>query len=1598
MASQKGIPIKCNTDLSPDYFDEFTAVFIKNLSTYIGANNEIGAATAGQNVAVLKPLQANEIYCNLANEPDPGQNICVGAKGFPQVNRVYVWVWNPNGNHFIYRINGDTRTCEMVKIDPCFNFQLDPKHFIHDTAAWLEVFTLVDPDTGLEVVKEELYWTDGFNYQGYLRVQDSIDTNGFDETLYPYFKGNYDKCNLVRMGIPTPKSCIEIQEIPVKDDYVTVQSFSNVNIRFASPNIIIVNSSLNVNILPNDKIVIPLGNIISGEYLVQSIFTNSTTSTIMLQGSPFVSSGFVDADFLISRLSGIGVNNNLLFNTWQFRVSYVDVWGRVSLWGIISDMYIPGINDCIATSSNLARCLNLIFSAGDPTINSIDIAYRNCNDETWRKETTLFLYNGSNIGKWWLRQRNPDIEYDPVTNRISYKFCRDKECEAIAVEETNMLQPALPKTSQALVKLPNLLAVANNKDGFNPFPKSLRDKFGLEVLPPPATDLGLRNITIYCPIWNSAEPAFFSVSKGRNGYFFGNNTLIPLIGIQGPAETIYQQSFKNLEQSGFNGYLVGGGSCISTQVYFDENGVMLDDPLHNKGLVAFNQTNPVPHFTLQKFVFNNVPKGKYVFRLASHLSDSTTDPNYRQTSTTVWGRCNYSRTGGDPRDAYFNIDLQNRQASQELVIDVCNGNYNTLDINEILVILDMSAAVNGQPTQASCGYVYETSKNRKDELPIELAYVTYTGGQFGSGITDHNGFYYYGTRGSNRDLIISIRDNCTTKQMVVPQTTAAGTEFRNFIADTNFPGYSNRQCNRVFIKGQLLLNNSNIGVSNVAVVLTRGYTAITDDDGYFEIIAHDYVKGLLRLDKVIISPAGCAYTAAGGGCLPDFQINFTVCVGGCPERKIDVGTGVLVYETQRGLLSGGSYSGFVSGYDWLGRKTFAQPIKNITIPSVIQSQSIAPSVISGTIDPTAVFPDEIKYITYSISEETTIDKYLSWIVDRFEFIDNTGAINNVTPSQIRIYYQSIIEYSAVNNYNTTTAWQFIPTGQNTPAISDKVQFILNGDGKFFDKNITSLVKYDQSGTYFTIDYTSDLRDLKNSALIRLMRPKTCTGTEPCFEICKVVEVVNGKAQENSFVLNFFDTYYLSRQIPVPAVLSSEPTTTQVTTASTIDGITTTVTQTPVPKAQVLELRTFGFRFEHGSPSNFWGDNCKNFGRINVKNPYEAELLHPNQIATGGALSANGQLNYLAYFDEIGKHDVLLSDTSGIVAVIVENGLLFIITQNDNCQIGYNDNLARINEQGQVLVPSAASRFGQPERKVGDRYGCSLIDKMSIQSRDGLVMYASRSRGEAVQYNFSQITSLTKDETQITPGVQQGKYDAAFIAKIKSMQADSTRFFVGGIDPNSNEYLLTDFSLSNLSYINTQRTYLPNVNETVVFDIKTKTFKGWRSFTPEGFAYLDGDLLNRNLFTFKGATAYSHYNVNTNNLYNTFYGVKCERVIDIVANKPVFKKKKWLSISNYCKQSLYFSDQIITEAGQLSYLYLDNFQKADFFSFAPFMCDINTPQDAALGVQINNNPLMEGNQLYGLWIRVRLIGEPSMDDKYSELFGIVIDSFDEEKTG
>lgn len=1274
------------------------------------------------------------------------------------------------------------------------------------------------------------------------------------------------------------------------------------------------------------------------------------------------------------------VPNKLLFNTWQFRVRYYDVWGRPSEYSIISDMYIPA-SDCLSSSTGAARCLNLKFKAPAPHINQVEISYRNCNSTQWYKSDTLNLYDGSPLGDWWTRSRNASIDFDPVSEYITYQFCADRECDPISINDTDRLYNPLPKKSQALAKVDKYISLSHNIDGFNPFSETLKNNIKFTVEAPEnqgPTQSTFRNVSILLEIVNfssdfqngPANGVIFYYPNNKNYYFQAIFTS-PVTGANvDRIDHSYNQFFKNPNQQGFIGYFAGTNIyTISEQYSLDQNGIF-------EKVTDFSNFDLKTKKYFQKFTFSNINKGTYIFRIAGITVDPAIDSisTIFKSSTYVVGQFHLNvATPKTPVDHNLNNMISK---NKELIIDVCDGDYDSIKKGSVLVIADFA----NTHSAVRQGYVLNTNDAIQDQYGIEL--LKLSGGWLSSYNTDHNGYFFaaftvttgpFGGPGH-----YYIQGYCDCKLVSFANNVSSDTGHQQYTdnyylnASTVCTDYSSSICNYIVIKGSVLLCGSNIGVPGITVVLSRGSSAISGADGSFTIIAHDDVLNINRQDKLYFISNTCNFTDCDGGCLPQINVVIEKCVS-CQAREIDVSSILVTSISLRGLLSGGVYPVGVGKWDWLKRTGFIDPLGYINIPTVQQTKLFAPSRVRVDIDPAAVFPDDVTDITFWIGTETTIAEYFTWIVDSVLFIDNTGLENKIAPTQIKIYYASLIEYNKQNNYNTTVNWNFLVANaantSSSPYTNDKVEFLLNGDGTFFDKSVIALVKYDSTGQYFLINYTKDLANLLPNAIIRVVRPKQCTGTEPYYEVCSKVDIANGKATTNSFYLNAFDTYYLYREIPVPVPQAIIP---PATTPTFINVV-----------------RALGVPFEHNSPSDFWGQGCANLGRVNIKNEQEIQLYKRDQIALSDALSVTGQLNFLCFFDDARKFDFSDTGINGITGVFPETGTILIIGASDHFIVGFNDNLLRVNQDGTAQAGSISDAFGKPQRKVSQNYGCLLFDKNTIYKKQGLVHWLDTTMGALVQHNY-QIGIDISATSKFAPG----GVESWLRPKIKSIQVFNLaggpiRYWHGVVNPQNYEYILTDHTIGIKDSLNSLRSPDVTQNETMAVSIFSKLWKASYGFIPEYYTELEGELTSQQLISFINGKPYAHYNDINNKSYGQMYGQNLVRVLEPVVMMDGLRKKKPLAVGVICKESQYFVDRAINEGGQMTRMLLAAWLQAEFGWYAPFLADLNTPFDPNLPLQTGNNKLMDGNMLVGNYIKVRLIGDPSKDDIYSEFQGILI---------
>jgi hypothetical protein len=1606
---QKVIPSRVVLDLDQTRFKEDMASFKRNI-LFNSAKN--GSGVSGSNLLAETPFEGTAQLSELAHPEEA--NLTIGWFEAKEVNEGYAFVWNVLGQHFIKRINGSDGTEEIVYQGECLNFQLDPQYFINETRCTLEVIQKRDKVTEQVVTKKFLVFTDNFNPQRFIAVDDSIATNSFNATDHPYFAvggAACDPCHMISLGLDTPYQCIAVEKIKRTAQDKTKQ-------------------------------------------------------------------------------------NLLIHRGWQFRVKYIDVWGRVTEHGIISDRhFIVFGSNCILKSSGLPRCFKLTFDIGCPTIDKIQIEYRNCvdntrnlsNDSDWVLYDTLEKYeNCDDDIQWWERDiRNPyQDKYDEFVtqyvidhpdatqeeideaaaiatygltkyveddNTFEYTFCGDKGCQPLPIKETIRLSNPIPRTSASVFPINKGIALANNMHGFEPINCDVLEGIDYTVESTEEGDCNmndLRKIEVYAVIFNPARYELGRIFQMGPVHFFSFvthqtvNTSVNFtnLNLRGNAQ-MFVPGYKN-----FICYLAGTKYYAIGKQVFIVAGVEYDDELDIP-----TGTLPADIIYLQKFTFDVSP-GKYVARLASHRT--TIKDEYQKTSTFVAGHTDIGSIG-----------QLTSYTSREIIVDVCENDYS--DREDLLCIFDYTDqnalhVTSGLPyMRGISGYLMESAES---DIPIELApfVCMYAGDQIGHRytsliwypiFTDHNGFFHYGSGiarthptnvgpgttcnttynalvnrpglaivgggffgfsvGCGENIAVSAFQQIDTKLLYTETLFNYTFEYYEsyyypFKDDANFPANKKRT-----IKGRLQdCDDENIGIPGQPVVMLNGPVVYTNNDGEFTMIAHDRYDPYPDDDTLVLTQRGECYFRPCEDpcdCFGEFTVPYLDCSG---SRLHEMATieGTLIGANIGGPQTGGRYGIGIAGWDEFGRCGFINMLDKhyLDIPSLVKQQSFSFSNINFTIDPNTVFPSWVKRISFFITKNLNHDDFMMWVADKVELVDEGGTVNKTNPKYIRIYYESLNEYNKQNGFATNSAWEIFESedekDSNTRTrLGDWIEFIINGNGDWFQEHTKSLIRYDKEGKFFTIDYMDELKELEEGALYRLVRPRSCE-TEPLFyEMCSMIDInqTTHKATVTSGRLPYTDSYMLQRSVPVPTVIETEsPDTADESIYTTINIV-----------------KYYPYFFEHPSPSDFWGDHCTSRGRVNIKNPYEQERYMEVEIAPSKTLLSNGSFNGLSYFDNEDFKQLTEMDAGYITAVLPEINRLLVICKRDSFIVPYADNVIRLDEEGRATGGTTSiGMFGKPQKAPGESFGCNHYDVNTIRRRNGVVCFLDSSREAFVFHNYQKAQDVSFGN-----GYKSWIANTVASQRIQNSESEGAFkwFFHCGIDPKGDHVYLTSFvlpqpniaipldepeelvigeddepagppvePLQNGTYINNQDSSVIGLTDTIVIDLLTGQLRTFASCTPEYYGALEGFFRGKNFFSFKEAVSWSHHNNPVGLAVNNFYGIQCPKVFSVIYNLSPEKEKRYLWTEVYCKEHKFIVTKVITESGQQSRILAGNWQKRDTFFAADFKCNVNTVFDPATPARIQANPLLDGETLYGRWAEVTYKSEAGDDAKYCEVSAVV----------
>lgn len=1296
--------------------------------------------------------------------------------------------------------------------------------------------------------------------------------------------------------------------------------------------------------------------------------------------------------------------NALNNKVWQFRVRYIDVWGREGEHGIISQPYFNSENNLCADDDLLPRCVDLKFNASCKWIAAYDIEFRICGagnnalagDSEWKRHDRIYRYSdcsysGVYIPEFWKRPTNSkwagpvtetnQVNFDPGGNLITYRFCANKESANIPNSETSRIQNYAPHNSNSIFKLENRIGVANNTRGFNPLTCKALDniRFGVDIDEDgPCDPFKKQKIVVYGHYYNPIDDKATNVRQT----WLDNNQGCISYGRAGKQNGHYSNAKDNNYHY---------RQCFKVNNDGVENLVMYlaNTPFYAigvQGTIASGTFVPIgvmqnlsddPNIvTRWEFV---VPAGIYVGRWAAPGQFTS---GFENTSANVIGMTNF----GNPALVL--------QELHELVIDVRTSNYDShlLSTPQAVMIWDLTSyvkfATTGNISNAVMGYARSSGK------PIEKSQITTssfgTGSQvYAASKTDHNGYFFGTTKGDSgingaAQLQLQIwADSCP-------------------VLVTNISGIST-VTDEVIYHSELVLNGVTDfvikgrvqscdfpfdGIRGVSVIYTNGGYTTTDINGYFRIRA---LGTNARVDSLIISNGNnncIKVNCDPNGCDPTFA-PIPIPAPSCSmTREYVLPNSILMKIVEKTALRGlatGKYACGIVLENCLGQETFVQANDScyVEVEDMDNTSKITYDLTNLKV------PSHFKSLSFYVTENLVYDDWMEWNVDYAVLEDSNGLIRDsgggvvTNPSKVRIYTESLLYYTAYSQSNTS--WQFLK--------GDLVKIFRLGNGT--KVNIEKIANYTVGENYITIDYDDSMDGFVNDAIgakIRFLRPKTFVENEPYFQLCTKIKLIDGEPESTVLtgILPYANVYRLQRSIPIYVDSTNPQEIVENVYDLTGKVVGSRVTTKYVSVPENINLPRIS-TFNHHSPSDFFGDHCWGRGRVSAKNRYEREHQLRTEISLSKGISPEGLVNYLHQFYNEDSNIFNEQQFSSITGVVCGQNIILAICSNDYFTLLYDQNEFTQSKTGQIYAVPATNRFGKPRTKVGGDYGCQQYDLNTITYRDGMVFYQDSQRSEIIKHNFEQAVPHTPEGLV---GWLNDKIQFVADWNQQPHETGGKKYFHYAIDPNKKELLVCVSELNQPSsqYLNKELGPLIGANETALIDLQDKMLRGFSFLTPEYFGVMETAFLGARLIAFKFGVPWTPGSPGVGAKYNHFFGETCKKIYEVVFNKGEQTSnttdKTYLYTEVYCKGQLLFASRVITESGQESRIMPNWWEKRDNVWMADFKCQINGQADSNLPNQTGLKAVIDGELLHGKWAKVRYVSRDADDDKYCELTAVI----------
>ena len=1569
-----------NLDSSVENLKPEESPHIRDLTWDENGNPKGSPIGRGQNEFSLTPVQSNQ---SLGFTAPAGYNKNIGYFYSETTQETYFLNYNKNGNHGIYVVYGNTRTVAQVIVDPELGFTDNQNGFMSNHRCSMRTFL----DKTGRIVEKILLLTDGNTWQKWILVNASIQTSGFNPSLNPYWQlqpPHFDRRELLEWAIRPPMYKPLVATIPnTADDVNKINRIIDLAVQVAY---------VFQNTDGRRTVFSPYSNpliVKSEDYLNDPDNLPKNALFTLYAGSPLT-----ESISIYIRKNALNANSIPSITEW-------------------TDWYLY---DTIYKFSDSETSESVV----------IDTPY-------WERTNPWSAY-----------------QYDAVFNTIRYPFDNSKVPQIIDQIDAARLQNDIPQLSVAMSDLGDAESLANNRRDYDNLSGSTISNMDVVVLEKPSMSCSIptRKIRLYAYVGMCSDNfAYYS----QVGYINGADTTVRFGSLRyGGTANVASFNVNEskafaldfADKKALRVYLKGTPYFADGtwyQVNDNNSLVKITDELDfsNTDTLTYiqNVANAQGYFVC---VFDLVvPAGRYIATLGRHNVASSGD--YRNTSTYITGIADSrlkSQTIVGINSVITTIKTNTNaiiDRSKEMEIDCSGGDVDVWGNGRDLfyIYCPYITTQGNNHFRFIEGYLQETpdSPLGVELFPYQLTQTTDDSGTF----TDKNGFYFAYTKDQNANVAnieFVCRLNCQYPFIFQDPTNQAGSGWRPnapaYISDHNNGVVGD--CNRVLLNGKITSLDGTIGYSNISISIKDGETVLTKNDGTFTLIIHNGQQSS-RVSNVYINSGGnFLITIADCGNMPITQYNegLVPCIN-CQVRTYPIPLNVSVQiqnTSQTSLKEGAKYS--IGGVlaDLAGRLTFVNVIKDVPVPSFLERQDTLATyfqlLINSALRLNLINPD-FKWFCPYVSKNLSESGYIQWIGDSIQYIDNNG--NVVSDPSTAVYcsiaIDSLYNYNVSRNFSTLANYQFqvgdrlrilddgngnlltgnpidlrilgqnynqaamtaglIPSTSPNAIINNNVSSstqttVTNGSGATTvtvattqnNQSITLYVLYDARLTPL-IGNTGFWIEIYTPALESEIMPyEESGGFYPIIngEICDFVGYQNGQPLYNYYSqisIDFWDTYLFQRNIAIPNVGD----------------------------------KYFSHIFESPNISDTFGSNITSGGRENVKNDNARQMWYVDEIIKSDDFISQGILNGIGTFRSTNRKTFKDFKSGGIVAVKALRNLVSFICENDFFITDYNYQYIYANAQG-VNIANLDNNLGSPHQKIGDAFGCAYEDTGTILFYDKYVFWYDYKNEAFVLMGWGPAVDITKfDPSKGTEGYVSSYFikKTQFIKDWNSERPNNTLFdVISGVDYQRNNVYITfrprrNDSNNPLSFLNKRRNTDIEQQETIVFNLGSKRFTRFASFTPEGYAVCKGPKTGLELISFAAGVPYVHNNI-SNKLFSMFYG---QPVVPFFIgvfneNKDIIKVLQNISVDSV--YGGYWIDDITSdENGTFSYIPFNFFSKKENQYYAPVLRNmssypqINFPDDNLYRSTLTDSA---GKRVFGRYFICRFIYSPDNPGGYSEL--------------